>query len=108
MILCQRLFFSNYTNALEFYTLSLHDALPIFYAGAGNDTVTLNPGGPDNPPLTLAGHTRGRGEAGEDLLIVNRLPNTRVRSEEHTSELQSRQYLVCRILLEKKKMICAQ
>jgi len=27
------------------------------YAGAGNDTVTLNPGGPDNPPLTLAGHT---------------------------------------------------
>ena len=45
------------------------------YAGAGNDTVTLNPGGPDNPPLTLAGHTRVFGEAGEDLLIVNRLPS---------------------------------
>src|SRR3712207_8306868 len=33
----------------------------------------------------------------------DRLPQPRVRSEEHTSELQSRQYLVCRLLLEKKK-----
>src|SRR5438445_7463241 len=41
---------------------------------------------------------------------VNAAPNTiqRMRSEEHTSELQSRQYLVCRLLLEKKKKINAQ
>src|SRR3712207_8244414 len=36
-------------------------------------------------------------------VVGNRVPEARVRSEEHTSELQSRQYLVCRLLLEKKK-----
>src|SRR3712207_8441051 len=44
-------------------------------------------------------------EVGEDAVLVPLVRDavTRVRSEEHTSELQSRQYLVCRLLLEKKK-----
>src|SRR5947209_14224092 len=42
---------------------------------------------------------------GQDLVVGNLLdPAARFRSEEHTSELQSRQYLVCRLLLEKKKL----
>src|SRR3712207_7737059 len=48
----------------------------------------------------LAEHARGRGA----LVGVGR---EQQRSEEHTSELQSRQYLVCRLLLEKKKKICS-
>src|SRR3712207_8297894 len=48
------------------------------------------------------GHPRGGEEDIPHLLAVERLCKV-VRSEEHTSELQSRQYLVCRLLLEKKK-----
>src|SRR5690606_42131345 len=71
-------FFFNDTATTEIYTLSLHDALPI--CGA--------------PTPALAGG-RGRGSG---------FPaRPRDRSEEHTSELQSRENLVCRLLLEKKK-----
>src|SRR3712207_6964166 len=87
-------FFFNDTATTEIYTLSLHDALPIseLVANAVDHTpgacrlglnlddrglwIEVRDFGPDEPPL---------------------------RSEEHTSELQSRQYLVCRLLLEKKK-----
>src|SRR3712207_7468776 len=48
-------------------------------------------------------HQRSRGQIVEGLLL--RRPDDHQRSEEHTSELQSRQYLVCRLLLEKKKNI---
>src|SRR5438445_12072492 len=75
------LFFFNDTATTEIYTLSLHDALPI--------SGTSRAGGWDP-----AGR-RGRG-------APRSIPRGR-RSEEHTSELQSRQYLVCRLLLEKKK-----
>src|SRR3712207_7420203 len=83
-------FFFNDTATTEIYTLSLHDALPISRwsrdrrrardrrhrpGGVGRDRASVAPGD--------ARHGR--------------------RSEEHTSELQSRQYLVCRLLLEKKK-----
>src|SRR3712207_9553626 len=92
-------FFFNDTATTEIYTLSLHDALPIF----GDD------------PLGYAGMTvrkvwrmwsSGVGEAmsstaGRVIQVI--LVLLGVRSEEHTSELQSRQYLVCRLLLEKKK-----
>src|SRR3712207_7392439 len=84
-------FFFNDTATTEIYTLSLHDALPIF--GDGNALADLR-----RPALQvpLAGERHGDGlGAGDDL-------GDR-RSEEHTSELQSRQYLVCRLLLEKKK-----
>src|SRR6185295_20239029 len=67
-------FFFNDTATTEIYTLSLHDALPIS-SSAPPSWATCNP------------HCCSRER----------------RSEEHTSELQSRQYLVCRLLLEKKK-----
>src|SRR6267378_8667551 len=69
-------FFFNDTATTEIYTLSLHDALPIFSA-----QVCHSAGSPSVMALTM-----GPG-----------------RSEEHTSELQSRRDLVCRLLLENKK-----
>src|SRR3712207_8042868 len=54
----------------------------------------------------LPGRHRDAGEPSEHVLAVDgdeALFDVAVRSEEHTSELQSRQYLVCRLLLEKKK-----
>src|SRR2546423_7543779 len=83
-------FFFNDTATTEIYTLSLHDALPISH-NMLLDLFNNVPPTPDQIRLTaLAASAAGR-EA--DL----------VRSEEHTSELQSLAYLVCRLLLEKKK-----
>src|SRR3712207_7963419 len=94
-------FFFNDTATTEIYTLSLHDALPIYprsrrraeHPQDGRRRAAQVPRGRDD------GRERGAGdrEAGGGRLGV------RPRSEEHTSELQSRQYLVCRLLLEKKK-----
>src|SRR5258707_15889652 len=80
-------FFFNDTATTEIYTLSLHDALPIF--------------GRERPRTEAprANRPDGRRATGPAPQPVGEL----VRSEEHTSELQSRQYLVCRLLLEKKK-----
>src|SRR5258707_14160868 len=96
------LFFFNDTATTEIYTLSLHDALPISFIlafiyvktslvptklvhSSTTRVVSLvkvvSTGGPPHPNAPLPGS----------------------RSEEHTSELQSRQYLVCRLLLETKK-----
>src|SRR3712207_988660 len=84
-------FFFNDTATTEIYTLSLHDAfrsragleslppclpLPCYFFGAFISLSSITGAGPEMP-----------------------------RSEEHTSELQSRQYLVCRLLLEKKKIL---
>src|SRR5687768_18325439 len=82
--------FSGTTTA-ESYTLSLHDALPIF-------TAVLDV---DRNGRTLA-HAQRRPR---DRAVVGEHPHGRVadRSEEHTSELQSRLHLVCRLLAEKKK-----
>src|SRR2546430_13330374 len=96
-------FFFNDTATTEIYTLSLHDALPIF---------TRQPGDPGRsgsqkrngrldgerhqieiPPARRAGAPQ---EVRQVTAVV-------VRSEEHTSELQSQSNLVCRLLLEKKK-----
>src|SRR3712207_8113908 len=77
-------FFFNDTATTEIYTLSLHDALPIWALAQGGERLR-----PDASPHRLRGHARDHHED--------------TRSEEHTSELQSRQYLVCRLLLEKKK-----
>src|SRR5258707_15851811 len=74
-------FFFNDTATTEIYTLSLHDALPISIPAPD-----ARAGGARADPRKAAPQRRRRG-----------------RSEEHTSELQSRQYLVCRLLLEKKK-----
>src|SRR3712207_7103797 len=80
--------FFNDTATTEIYTLSLHDALPISDA------------------LALAERPERRGEGrrqGLHLISAADGPDGG-RSEEHTSELQSRQYLVCRLLLEKKNI----
>src|SRR3712207_9131087 len=88
-------FFFNDTATTEIYTLSLHDALPIF-AGVGGAVAGRAGGAVDR--AAGAGGLSGvlPGLEGGGVVGV-------VRSEEHTSELQSRQYLVCRLLLEKKK-----
>src|SRR3712207_6991908 len=95
------MFFFNDTATTEIYTLSLHDALPILRR---RRAVRLLPGllGPALD-ARLAGLGRGRGPRAQDLPRQHR--HGLRRSEEHTSELQSRQYLVCRVLLEKKKSI---
>src|SRR3712207_8539453 len=88
------LVFFNDTATTEIYTLSLHDALPISPGGAvpGGHRVDL-PQVLRRVPRAPAG---GRG--------AGRAPPRPARSEEHTSELQSRQYLVCRLLLEKNNI----
>src|SRR3712207_8876909 len=91
------LFFFNDTATTEIYTLSLHDALPIF-ADVGLD-LELAPHAVDEDLQVELAHPGDDGLAG---LLVEADLEGRVRSEEHTSELQSRQYLVCRLLLDKK------
>src|SRR5947207_15839466 len=80
-------FFSDPATT-EIYTLSLHDALPIS----------------ERPPLVARSHPAHRGsrEPRRDR-GVRHAGLQRLRSEEHTSELQSHSDLVCRLLLEKKK-----
>src|SRR5258707_7373697 len=87
-------FFFNDTATTEIYTLSLHDALPI-----SRHRPATPRGGCLSARTDRAARLERRREGAR-----GRLPGRRaVRSEEHTSELQSRQYLVCRLLLEKKK-----
>src|SRR3712207_8076772 len=86
------LFFFNDTATTEIYTLSLHGALPISRAGARSGA---------RRSATAAGRRRDAA-SGARSAQARRHPRTG-RSEEHTSELQSRQYLVCRLLLEKKR-----
>src|SRR3712207_7284769 len=99
------IFFFNDTATTEIYTLSLHDALPIYPGQRGThragDAVRVHGAGEGRRLDGAAGDPaqRRRGEAQGRADRRHR----RHRSEEHTSELQSRQYLVCRLLLEKKK-----
>src|SRR3712207_7538465 len=87
--------FFNDTATTEIYTHSLHDALPI----SPPAPAPLRRGAP--PPVDAGEDLRARrGGAVGDVPVPPRAP----RSEEHTSELQSRQYLVCRLLLEKKNI----
>src|SRR3712207_7387552 len=99
------IFFFNDTATTEISPLSLHDALPISrpatmtrpksfegmeFSASSKRLSTVS----SQPPITAAvmPSTTPKAQA-----------RTTARSEEHTSELQSRQYLVCRLLLEKKK-----
>src|SRR3712207_8293106 len=92
-------FFFNDTATTEIYTLSLHDALPIFDAGGARVARLL-----DVARGEVDAERTDRHVDEEDPLPAERLGERAAdRSEEHTSELQSRQYLVCRLLLEKKK-----
>src|SRR5438309_6458703 len=78
------IFFFNDTSTTEIYTLSLHDALPICEEEAFNKTLD-------------------RGIELFEREVARILGSAGLRSEEHTSELQSQFHLVCRLLLEKKK-----
>src|SRR3712207_8106645 len=91
-------FLFNDTATTEIYTLSLHDALPISRTRCG----TSAPAAPRRPPAGASGPGRGRRRDPESAATLSQ--PQRWRSEEHTSELQSRQYLVCRLLLEKKHL----
>src|SRR5437870_13921925 len=77
------IFFCNEASPAETYTLSLHDALPI------------------SPPAAPA----SQGLPVYSSVSPAAAPPTARRSEEHTSELQSRGHLVCRLLLEKKETL---
>src|SRR3989442_4294566 len=78
-------FFFNDTATTEIYTLSLHDALPILKSNLFYVNIT-----------TLEYF----------LIVLVCISYPILRSEEHTSELQSRPHLVCRLLLEKKNPVC--
>src|SRR2546422_5091584 len=85
-------FFFNDTATTEIYTLSLHDALPISSSSRSSRSRSSRP---STPPAASPPSRHGS---------PRRRPTTcAARSEEHTSELQSRLHLVCRLLLEKKK-----
>src|SRR5687768_17906594 len=82
------IFFFNHATATEIYTLSLHDALPISMDREHQERLFKN-------------------IVDAVLAVVHGSFVVAVRSEEHTSELQSRLHLVCRLLLEKKKVLDA-
>src|SRR5205823_13932319 len=104
-------FFLNDPSTTEIYTLSLHDALPIFGADLGvprtgeaaaagllarEDVIIDRPFGARHLIEHLDAIAVGVAQIDAERDAV-------IRSEEHTSELQSLAYLVCRLLLEKKK-----
>src|SRR5690606_41711288 len=99
------------TAPVASYTLSLHDALPIFDAGEllEQDGLALHHRlageGADVAKPKHRGTIRDhRHEISAGRIACHRLRiSGNLRSEEHTSELQSRENLVCRLLLEKKK-----
>src|SRR5687767_15773862 len=95
-------FFFNDTATTEIYTLSLHDALPIFLwrlsrrqRERAKDVLDPDAGRNEQPRRRCHRRVHQRMDGGQHV----------DRSEEHTSELQSLAYLVCRLLLEKKNKI---
>src|SRR5436189_3728434 len=98
------LFFFNDPATTEIYTLSLHDALPI---SALATNIAYNVARAWRGEVRPDGHidTVNGGIVGFFSLEMSaeQLATRIIRSEEHTSELQSPMYLVCRLLLEKKK-----
>src|SRR5205823_14658525 len=100
------LFFSESPALPQIYTLSLHDALPIWRA---HQRFGLRSHFELAPTLPTFTRLRPRARSffpGTGKFSCSRSQSRKVgRSEEHTSELQSLAYLVCRLLLEKKKKI---
>src|SRR5205823_15026075 len=88
-------FFLSTPRTTKIYTLSLHDALPIYSDAASPIAIMMLP---TTGAFCLSASDRfGSAETSASLC------SSTSRSEEHTSELQSLAYLVCRLLLEKKK-----
>src|SRR5205823_14883477 len=87
-------FYFNDTATTEIYPLSLHDALPIWQGDALGSLAALKR---ETVPVHI-----------ERSIVLGAVVDIAIRhgrSEEHTSELQSLAYLVCRLLLEKKKIL---
>src|SRR5690554_7542915 len=97
MLSSSLLSFFNDPPTSEIYTLSLHDALPIYFMPATCHPIMAVTGA----QCIAAGLLLPGGVASN--LMAPPPGRSRPRSEEHTSELQSRPHLVCRLLLEKKK-----
>src|SRR5207248_10351157 len=95
LFLIFHLFFFHPPAPTEIYTLSLHDALPICPGRHGTHTAAYR--------CRIGARSKVSGSTGCNAYADGR--HGRVRSEEHTSELQSPYDLVCRLLLEKKKKI---
>src|SRR5699024_12737358 len=91
LLLCFLLLFFHFnaTTTPEIYTLSLHDALPICIIASDTRSKDFFSASVNKPDWAISTQSR---------------PTPAARSEEHTSELQSRFDLVCRLLLEKKKI----
>src|SRR5690349_24064309 len=103
MLIVMVILFIN-TPTTEIYTLSLHDALPISASAVGHPDLVVDAKierAGDSP----RGEVRAELRVAEEPGVARRIcrVGTTNRSEEHTSELQSRRDLVCRLLLEKKK-----
>src|SRR3712207_7966299 len=103
------IFFFNDTATTEIYTLSLHDALPIYLIKLTGKPTFCNF---SNIYFAISSAVVRVGipytfelSSVKSWATLLSFSLCRSRSEEHTSELQSRQYLVCRLLLEKKKHV---
>src|SRR5205085_8729543 len=107
------LFLSHDTATTEFYTLSLHDALPISrvlvrvarHLGGAEGGPERDRGSAPAVPREAGDHAGDRAAGLRPLRRhrdARRAEGDGLRSEEHTSELQSQSNLVCRLLLEKK------
>src|SRR3989442_13972485 len=95
-IMCN-IFFFNDTATTEIYTLSLHDALPIYTIVTTAPLARSGAAGGMLSSARLTGQTLGA------VVLATIFTFAGGRSEEHTSELQSRPHLVCRLLLDKTK-----
>src|SRR5690606_40214118 len=106
-------FFLHATSTSDIYTLSLHDALPIYSLRCCSSHCTLSASrwlvGSSSSSRSgllsssLHSATRRRSPPESTVTSASGGGQRSARSEEHTSELQSRENLVCRLLLEKKK-----
>src|SRR3989442_8834501 len=102
-------FFFNDTATTEIYTLSLHDALPI--SGATllrTRSTSASERSRSSSSRDIPAHSGSREAPLLGSSQGSRTSECLLRSEEHTSELQSRPHLVCRLLLEKKKKVSNQ
>src|SRR5258708_11539260 len=97
-------FFFNDTATTEIYTLSLHDALPICPPIESEKIVLVDPFEIEQQRQRAADADVGKHRTAGVDLGGRRI----IRSEEHTSELQSPDHVVCRLLLEKKKKVMSQ
>src|SRR5690606_41879975 len=106
-------FLSHHTTTPEIYTLSLHDALPILERCMGHVRLCKDAQRLKNMQLSKLGELSAMSSVEKPILAPEQVAGVQhmwaqdnienFRSEEHTSELQSRENLVCRLLLEKKK-----